>query len=184
MPKPTIELSDIPDGWLDKPASIGTQYHWMQLPRSTDMEAGESGSGYYTYGTDQTHRPGTAADAQWGSPRVMQVIVAVASQLGNGRPYTPFGVGNISLRAGADFSRDHKGHTDGLGIDVRPARADSAQTGVTYQDPQYDREATQRLVDAFYATGQVDKIFFNDRKVRGVQPLRDHDNHLHVQLKP
>ena len=184
MPKPTIELPDIPEGWLDRPTRTGVQQHWVQLPQSGDMEAGGPGSGYYTYGTDKTHRPGTAANAQWGLPKAMQVVTAVASQLGNGRSYTPFGVGNISLLNGADFSPDHKGHIDGLGIDVRPARVDGAQVGVSYQDNQYDREATQRLVDAFYATGQVTKVFFNDRKVRGVQPSKDHDNHLHVQLKP
>jgi len=164
--------------------AVDPQSLWAHLPRSTDMEAGEPGAGYYTYGTDKTHRPGTAANAQWGSPKTMRVIASVASRLGNGRTYTPFGVGNISLQGGADFRPDHRGHIDGLGIDVRPARADRAQTGVSYQDNQYDREATQRLIDAFYGTGQVSKIFFNDPKVRGVQPFHGHDNHLHVQLKP
>jgi murein endopeptidase len=112
----------------------------------------------------------------------MEVIGAVADRLATGDAYTPFGVGNISLPAGGPF-KGHDGHKDGLGIDVRPARVDGAQQPVTYRDKQYDRAATQRMVDAFRASGQVDKIYFNDPMIRGVQPWRGHDNHFHVQIK-
>ncbi len=175
--------------WLDSgnpmsgnaaPLTVGNG--WVQLPRPTEMEAGEHGSGYYTYGTDQTARPGTAPNGQWGTPRTIEVIGAVADQLATGDRHTPFGVGNISLAEGGKFP-GHGGHKDGLDIDLRPARTDSGQLPVTYQSPQYDRAATQRLVDTFHATGQVDKIFFNDPLVRGVQPLQGHDNHFHIKIK-
>lgn len=115
----------------------------------------------------------------------MQVIGAVADKLATGERYTPFGVGNISLQNGADFSgkNGHNDHNDGLSIDMRPARRDGAPLPVTYQSDQYDRDATQRLVDAFRSTGQVGTIYFNDPQIRGVQPLGGHDNHLHVKLK-
>ena len=160
--------------------------NWSQLPRPTDLESGESGSGYYTYGTDKSGKSGTTANAQWGTPRAMQVIGAVADTLSTGDQYTPFGVGNISLQGGADFSgrNGHKGHRDGLGIDVRPARSDGVPSRVTYKDPAYDRAATQRLVDAFRATGQVKNIYFNDPQIRGVLPSSQHDDHLHIQLGP
>jgi hypothetical protein len=159
---------------------------WVQLPQPGDLERGEPGSGYYTYGTDKSGKPGTTANAQWGPSKTMQVIGAVADKLATGGRYTPFGVGNISLRNGADFSGKygHKDHNDGLTIDVRPARTDGAPLPVTYQSGQYDRDATQRLVDAFHSTGQVSNIYFNDPRISGVQPLAGHDNHLHVKLKP
>ena len=249
MPKPTIELPDIPDGWLDNPAAtpphapdytprldpgfgqagvlgswqpkewcledsglhflLGPEAvadidwtsdgdapaggqsslqndssgqagnttqpndrthakpSWIQLPQPGDLEAGEHGSGYYTYGTDPSHRPGTGPNYQWGEPRTMEVIGSVADRLARGSQYTPFGIGNVSLSDGAR-SKDHQGHQDGRGIDVRPARLDGAQLPVTYNDPQYDRAATQRLVDAFRATGQAGAIYFNDPQLRGV----------------
>ncbi|HVW75193.1 MAG TPA: hypothetical protein VHC39_16265 [Rhizomicrobium sp.] len=172
-------------GAMPSPANGGKD-GWVQLPQPGDLEAGEGGSGYYTYGTDKSGKPGTGPNAQWGTPKTMQVIGAVAGKLASGDQYTPLVVGNISLQNGADFSGPygHSGHTDGLGIDVRPARTDGAQTPVTYKDPAYDQAATQRLVDAFRSTGQVSRIYFNDPLIHGVQPLRGHDNHLHVQLKP
>jgi len=112
----------------------------------------------------------------------MEVISAVADRLATGASYTPFGIGNISLPTGGRFP-PHRWHQDGLGVDVRPARTDSAQLPVTYRDQQYDRAATQRLIDAFHATGQVDKIYFNDPMIGDVQPSKGHDNHFHVQIK-
>lgn len=159
---------------------------WVHLPQNP--EAGESGSGYGVYGTDLSGRSGTHANAQWGEPRAMQVIGAVAGRLANGQQETPFEVGNISLEGGKSFKGEygHSGHMDGLGIDVRPARLQGAEPGpLTYRSPGYDREATQRLIQAFQATGQVDKIYFNDPDIgiKGVTPAPRHDNHLHVQLK-
>ena len=54
----------------------------------------------------------------------------------------------------------------------------------TYGSPNYDQAATQRIVDAFRATGQVAKVYFNDPNIEGVTSLHGHDNHLHIQLKP
>jgi hypothetical protein len=166
------------------PPASGGKDGWVQLPQPGDLEAGEGGSGYYTYGTDKSGKLGTGPNAQWGTPKTMQVIGAVADKLASGDRYTPFGVGNISLQGGADFSGPygHAGHRDGQGIDVRPARTDGKQESVTYKDATYDQAATQRLVDAFRSTGQVGTIYFNDPGIRGVTPWPKHDGHLHVQL--
>jgi len=155
---------------------------WMQLPQPGTLEAGEHGSGYYTYGTDQTGKPGTGPNGQWGEPRAAETIAAVADRLATGKEFTPFGVGNTSLSDGGAFN-PHSGHRDGLGIDVRPARLDAAQEPVNYNSNAYDRAATQRLVDAFRATGKVENIFFNDKNIKGVSPWPKHDDHLHVELK-
>lgn len=160
------------------------QISWVQLPQKP--EAGESDSGYYVYGTDHTGRRGTGANGQWGEPKTMQVITSVAGHLANGKHETPFGVGNISLQGGGYF-KGHNTHQDGLGIDVRPARIDKEKEGVSYHHADYDRAATQRLVDAFRATGAVDTIYFNDPEIQGVTPDKPggktHDNHLHVKVR-
>ena len=76
------------------------------------------------------------------------------------------------------------GHSDGSAVDVRPIRKDGQQGKVTWQSPDYDREATQRLVDGLRSTGKVERILFNDPNIRGVTPSDEkHDNHLHVQFK-
>jgi len=175
-------VSDASAAARPAPAGPALNQDWTQLPRLDAIEAGEHGSGYYVYGTDDTERIGTAARGQWGRPRTMEVINAVADRLATGDSYTPLGIGNISLPTGGRFP-PHRWHQDGLGVDVRPARTDSAQLPVTYRDQQYDRAATQRLIDAFHATGQVDKIYFNDPMIGGVQPSKGHDNHFHVQIK-
>jgi penicillin-insensitive murein endopeptidase len=193
LDKPT--MADIDWTGEHDPADMGAAYSpdanssarpgWMQLPQPGTLEAGEHGSGYYTYGTDPSGRAGTGPNYQWGEPRTMEVIGSVADKLATGSQFTPFGVGNISLPDGAK-SADHQGHQLGGEIDVRPARIDGTQTGVTYKDSQYDRAATQRLIEAFRATGQVGTILFNDPVLisKGlVQPARKHDDHFHVRLK-
>jgi murein endopeptidase len=134
-------------------------------------------------------QPGGTADAQWGERRTMDVIQSVANKLVMGNQFTPFGVGNISLAGGGPF-KGHDSHKDGLGIDVRPARTDQAPAPTDYRNPDHDRAATRRVIEAFQATGQAKTILFNDPelyndpKLKGfVMPWKDHDNHFHVQLK-
>lgn len=158
--------------------------NWHQLPQNP--EAGEAGSGYYTYGTDLSGQKGTAANAQWGRGQTMRFIGAVADHLARGKEETIFGVGNISLEGGKSFKgpHGHKGHVSGLEFDVRPVRIDKKQEGVSYHASEYDLAATQRLVDAIRASGDIDVIYFNDSRIKGVTPSDEtHDNHLHVRLK-
>lgn len=130
---------------------------------------------------------------QYGVPAAPYVVAEVASRwTGEGR--TPFSVGDLSNAQVTPY----KGHSEngdhalrGTGIDIRPIRKDGKNLGVTYQDPAYDREATQALVDAFKATGGVETIFFNDPEIKGVVPDRlppgkgpIHHNHLHVRVNP
>ncbi len=133
--------------------------------------------GYYNYG-----KPIHGA-AQYALPEAIAVIEKVAKEWHDAGKL-PFGVGNISLITGEPYDR-HEGHGDGVGIDIRPVRKDGKQVGGTNYEtnPAYDREATQRLVYMFLKTGLVEKIYFNDPKIKGVQPLKDHSDHLHIKLK-
>lgn len=170
VPRPTPRPSRRPDFWVPL----------------TQPESVEYGVGYYTYGTDETYRSGTKANGQYGDPRTMQVITSVAGQLANGPERTPFGVGNINLEGGG-FFKGHAGHRDGLSIDVRPVRTDKKEEPVDFRHSKYDRAATQRLVDAILASGEVEMVYFNDPGIKGVTPDkagdRTHDNHLHIKVR-
>ena len=109
---------------------------FVQLPQNVP------GADFYNYGTPR------AGAAQYGTPKMVQVIQDVAKQWkAMGGP--SLGVGNMSLENGGHFPPhdDKGGHTDGSGADIRPVRKDGRSTGVSYNDPAYDRQGTQRLVD-------------------------------------
>lgn len=150
---------------------------FTRLPQPGETEAGESGGAYKTYGTP------SGGAGQYGKTKAMQVITSASNALANSPQYTPLSIGNISLENGGIFP-GHHGHMDGLNIDIRPARTDQANAPVTWKSPDYDSAATQRIVDAFRATGQVSKIYFNDPNIHGVTPAAEHDNHMHIQLRP
>lgn len=137
-------------------------------------------------------KPGGGVN-QYGVPATSYVVGEAASRwTAEGR--TPFSVGDLSNAQvtpypGHSKAGDHA--TKGTGMDIRPIRKDGKNQGTTYQDPTYDRDATQALVDTFKATGGVETIFFNDPEIKGVVPDRlppgerpIHHNHLHVRVNP
>lgn len=137
-------------------------------------------------------KPGGGVN-QYGVPATSYVVGEAASRwAAEGR--TPFSVGDLSNAQVAPYeghskTGDHA--TKGTGIDIRPIRTDGKNLSVNYQDPAYDREATQALVDTLKATGGVETIFFNDPQISGVVPdkLKSgqdpiHHNHLHVRVNP
>lgn len=132
------------------------------------------GAGYYVYGT-----PANGA-AQFAHPNMLSLLFAVEREwaiVDNRR----FGVGNISVAGGLDFG--HKSHRKGLEVDVRPLRKDGRHHPVTFLSPDYDRRATQILIELFHACAAGPLvIFFNDGKIPGTRPLARHDDHFHVQF--
>jgi penicillin-insensitive murein endopeptidase len=157
-------------------AARAPETHQQRVARFKQLRQDAPNAGYYNWGTP------THGVAQHALSETIEGIEEVAKQWHEaGKP--PFGVGNISLKTGEPYDK-HKGHGDGIGVDIRPVRKDGKQVGdTTFNDPAYDREATQRLVYMFLKTGRVEKIFFNDPKISGVVPLEGHDNHLHVKMK-
>ncbi|MBX7200313.1 MAG: hypothetical protein K1X51_13175 [Rhodospirillaceae bacterium] len=129
---------------------------------------------------------------QYGTPAAMGVIGA-ASHAWTASGRAPFSVGDLSNSSGTKYpghvSVDHR---NGTGIDIRPIRTDGSGGRTNYTAPDYDREATQRLVDTLHATGGVRAIHYNDPAITGVIPDKSglgkdshiHDNHLHVQVDP
>jgi hypothetical protein len=144
----------------------------VQLPQNLPN------SGFYNY----YGKPGNG-EAQYGQAPSMWLIGETGARLrAAGAP--PMGVGDLSLQDGSPYGRHGTYHQNGLAFDARPARSDGKSLPVNINDPAYNREATQRMVDTLRATGGVDKIFFNDPQIKGVAPWKGHDNHLHVQVNP
>jgi penicillin-insensitive murein endopeptidase len=68
-------------------------------------------------------------------------------------------------------------------VDVRPLRKDGKHDRVTIYDRNYDREATKKLIELFYASGIVKRILFNDSSIPRVTPAdSSHNNHFHVAI--
>ena len=136
-------------------------------------------SGFYNYGT-----PVNGA-GQYGAPAVMEVIGAAGKQWQQGGN-APMGVGNISLEHGGPFPPHSEtgDHARGTGFDMRPIRKDRRPVGVDITSPEYDRDATQHEIETVRVTEGVEKVFFNDTSIPGVERLDKHDNHIHFAIKP
>jgi len=96
-------------------------------------------------------------------------------------------------------STGHTGHKTGLNADIRLPRndgvdgADNSQNvggGITWESPEYDRDATLKIVQALSEQPNLHrkKFFFNDPtqefKDLGVKYYKDHDNHIHFRIRP
>lgn len=92
-----------------------------------------------------------------------------------------FGVGNISL-AGGPKHRDHRGHRNGLQVDMRALRKDGSEKPVAWTEPQYDRDGTAKLIDLFRTFAPVTLILFNDTSIPFVKWAEKHDDHFHLEL--
>ena len=158
MPSPTPQFSPPQD-------SRG----FFHLPLCAEEE------GFYLYGTP------TLGRGQYAAPLMLSFLYAV-SQRWNRTQSIRFGVGNISRAEGIAFP-PHKGHRNGLQVDIRAIRLDGEQKPVHYDEANYDRRRTQILVDIIRAQAEVTVVYFNDPKVSGVSHLKGHDDHLHVSLK-
>jgi len=131
-------------------------------------------SSYYTYGT-----PGRGA-AQYAHAKMLTFIFLLDFHWGE-VDERKIGIGNISLAGGVKFP-PHRGHRTGLEADIRPMRKGGERLPVRFTDSQYDRQATQKLVDSIWRTGMVRRVIFNDVLIPRVQRMIGHDDHLHVEV--
>lgn len=130
---------------------------------------------------------------RWGTDRLVRTLLAVLEEFAAAHPEAPrIGVGDLSRPNGGDFGPrfgwpGHVSHQNGLDADVYYPRRDRRERS-PLSPVQIDRALTQELVDRFVRAGAV-KVFVGPRTgLRGnpsvVQPLRRHDDHLHVRLPP
>jgi murein endopeptidase len=128
---------------------------------------------------------------RWGTDRLVRVVLGVAREYRAAHPRAPrMAVGDLSRPNGGDFGPrfgyiGHASHQNGLDVDVYYPRADGRELAPR-DATEIDRRLSQELVNRFLAAG-AEVIFVGPNTglvgpAGRVQPLAQHDNHLHVRL--
>ncbi|WP_158711525.1 penicillin-insensitive murein endopeptidase [Streptomyces xylophagus] len=123
---------------------------------------------------------------RFGRPETARALLAVGAAWHRAHPQGPvLDIRDIGRNGGGPLP-GHVSHRLGLDVDIRPVKADRRPGPTTWRHPSYSRALTQELVDLLRSNGvlPVHAIFFNDPEVRGVRPLKNHDDHLHVRFAP
>jgi murein endopeptidase len=128
---------------------------------------------------------------RWGTDRLVRTVLTVAHDFHAAHPRAPgLAVGDLSRPHGGDFGSrfgyiGHASHQNGLDVDVYYPRADGSERAPD-DAQEIDRAMSQELVDRFVAAGAQVIFVGPNTRLRGppgrVQPLVNHDNHLHVRL--
>jgi murein endopeptidase len=128
---------------------------------------------------------------RWGTDGLLRTTLRVIRQFAAAHPNAPrVGVGDLSRPRGGDFGPrfggiGHASHQNGLDVDVYYPRLDRRERSPR-RAAQVDRALAQDLVDRFVAAGAVRVFVGPNVRLTGpsrvVQPLANHDNHLHVRL--
>jgi murein endopeptidase len=150
-----------------------------------------SGPGYVTWDPIRKRIPNRGW-RRWGTGRLLRTVQRVLAAYARRHPNAqPVLVGDLSRPRGGDFGPQyggigHASHQNGLDADIYYPRLDRKLRSPRRPD-QVDRAAAQELVDAFVAEG-AERVFVGPSlSLRGpaeiVQPLVNHDNHLHVRLR-
>jgi murein endopeptidase len=161
----------------------GRLVHGRQLPTA--------GAGYLTW--DPIHkRIGNRGWRRWGTGRLLATVRRVLAAYASRHPQAPpVLVGDLSRTHGGDFGPrfggiGHASHQNGLDADVYYPRTDGVLRRARRPDL-VDRAAAQELVDAFVQEGAEYVFVGPSLDLRGpnkvVQPLINHDDHLHVRLR-
>jgi hypothetical protein len=122
-----------------------------------------------------------------GTDKTVRILTRVARAHRVANPTAPpLLIGDISAKDGGPLDQ-HVSHQNGLDIDVYYPRKDGKPTEPTSTD-QIDLALAQDLVDRFVAAGAQFVFVGYSTPLRGpagvVTPYRNHENHLHVRLRP
>lgn len=167
------ELSSQVQGFVNPGARSLSKRGYIQL------DAG--GAGYRSVGV---------GSRRWGSPAMVYGLMRAASRWSEGGPR--LSIGDMSLEeGGAIWERDlegkrvmaHKGHQDGLDVDVRALRHDGREEKVAIHEPAYDRDLTQQAIDLLRQELRVEAVYFDDRAIQGTVPSPSHSDHFHLRVR-
>jgi murein endopeptidase len=191
-PPPTVERPPAPEaaiGWrrsraLGEPFRNGRLVNGVQLPAETSQ--------LVTWDPVRDTLPNRGW-RRWGTDRLVRTVLAVAAGYAADHPDAPrLVVGDLSRPRGGDFGRryggdGHRSHQNGLDVDVYYPRRDGRELAPR-RVGQVDRALAQDLVDRFVRAG-AEYVFVGPHTgLRGprkvVSPLWNHDDHLHVRLRP
>ena len=150
----------------------------------------ESGPGYLTWDPILKRVPNRSG-RRWGTGELLRTVERVLATYARRHPDAPpVLVGDLSRPRGGDFGPrfggiGHASHQNGLDADVYYPRVDGRLRAAA-RPKLVDRAAAQELVDAFVRAGAENVFVGPALDLRGppsvVQPLVNHDNHLHVRL--
>jgi murein endopeptidase len=162
--------------------AAGSLVHGVRLP--------PEGRAFFTWDPVLRRSPNRAW-RRWGTDRLVRVVLTVAREFHAAHPRAPrLAVGDLSRPRGGDFGPrfgyiGHASHQNGLDVDVYYPRQDG-QERAPLDASFIDRALSQELVDRFLAAGAQLIFVGPSTGLRGpqarVQPLVNHDNHLHVRL--
>jgi murein endopeptidase len=130
---------------------------------------------------------------RWGTDRLVRLVLDVLHAYRVANPGAPrVLVGDLSRPHGGDFSArfgglGHVSHQNGLDVDVYYPRRDRLALA-PIRVSQIDRGLAADLVRRFVQAGAI-RVFVGPHTGlsgprRIVRPLRRHDNHLHVRIRP
>jgi murein endopeptidase len=148
------------------------------------------GPGYVTWDPIRKQVPNRGW-RRWGTDRLVRIVRRVlAAYQRRHADAPPVLVGDLSRPRGGDFGPrfggiGHASHQNGLDVDIYYPRHDG-RLRAARRPEQVDRAAAQALVDAFVRAG-AERVFVGPSlALRGppriVQPLTNHDDHLHARL--
>jgi murein endopeptidase len=129
---------------------------------------------------------------RWATDDVVRATIRVLGEFRRRHPQAPpVGVGDLSLPEGGYFGPEvgggigHGTHQNGLDVDVYYPRLDHRLRPPKRAD-QVDVDRAQELVDLFVAAGASTVYVGPSLPLAGppgvVQPLVNHDNHLHASF--
>jgi len=130
---------------------------------------------------------------RYGTDRLLRVLLRVAGEHAAAHPGAPrLVIGDLSRPRGGRFGPEyggdgHRSHQNGLDADVYYPRRDGLER-IPRRVGQVDRRLAQELVDRFVRAG-AQYVFVGPRTgLRGpakvVMTLANHDDHLHVRIRP
>ena len=130
---------------------------------------------------------------RWGSDRLLRTVLHVLDDYFAAHPEAPrVALGDLSRPQGGTFDKryggiGHASHQNGRDIDIYYPRLDREERAPT-RPAEVDRVLAQDLVTRFVRAGATN-VFVGPRlALRGprrvVEPLRHHDDHMHVRIGP
>jgi len=180
-------------------AASGLQVQWHHSTALGTHSAGRfeqgvrlpaSGRTFFTWDPVLRRSPNRAW-RRWGTDRLVRVVLRVARDFHAAHPRAArMAVGDLSRPHGGDFGPrfgyiGHASHQNGLDVDVYYPRADGRERAPRGAW-QIDHGLSQELVDRFVAAGAQVIFVGPNTGLSGppgrVEPLVQHDNHLHVRL--
>ena len=196
-PRPSSEISESPD--RSQHARADTQIRWRRSRALGKPWAGRlvrgvrlpsEGRLFFTWDPVRHVSPNRAY-RRYATARLIRMMLGVLRSHAAEHPGAPrVSIGDLSRRNGGDFGRrfgspDHESHQNGLDADIYYPRRDGLEREPRRPD-QIDRPLAQDLVDRFVAAGAKFVFVGPNTGLTGpphiVQPLANHDNHMHVRI--